>query len=223
MGKRPLDTGDYHFLFKINIVGDPKVGKTCLVERFREDVYPGNVQQFADLGISVGTISIQSHVCLLQFWEPYGIMKIMQATPRSYYYRTNGVVVVYDVTNQDSFRNVEEWLSVVRVRNREDVPVLLVGAKCDLKNSSTSVVDSQVAKEFADSSGYFFFETSALDAFNVREAFEMLVSAILRRKLEALTSARQETQRQIQEQQQLHALERTRKARKKKRSHCPLH
>jgi Ras-related protein Rab-1A len=220
MGKRPLDTGDYHFLFKINIVGDPKVGKTCLVERFREGVYPGNVQQFADLGISVGTISIQSHVCKLQFWEPYGFFQ----APSNHYYHTKGVVVVYDVTNQDSFRNVEERLSVVfRDNDREDVPVLLVGAKCDLKNSSTSVVDSQVAKEFADSSGYFFIETSALDAFNVREAFEMLVSAILRRKLEALTSARQETQRQIQEQQQLHALERTRKARKKKRSHCPLH
>ena len=90
----------------------------------------------------------------------------------SYYRGAHGIIVVYDVTDKDSFDNIREWINEIKRHATENVSKLLVGNKCDLEDSKE--VSSEEAKNFADEQGVQFLETSAKDATNVDKAFTTL-------------------------------------------------
>jgi Ras-related protein Rab-1A len=87
--------------------------------------------------------------------------------------------VVYDVTDMDSFNNVKQWLQEIDRYATEGVNKLLVGNKSDM--SDKKVVEYTVAKEFADSLGIPFLETSAKNASNVEQAFLTMARQIKER------------------------------------------
>lgn len=87
--------------------------------------------------------------------------------------------MVYDVTDQDSFNNVKQWLNEIDRYANENVNKLLVGNKSDL--TTKKVVDHQTAKAFADELGIKFLETSAKNATNVEEAFMTMAQEIKNR------------------------------------------
>lgn len=98
----------------------------------------------------------------------------------SYYRGAHGIIIVYDVTDQVSFNNVKNWLQEIDRYATENVNKLLVGNKCDLKSRRT--VDFQVAKDFADSLGIPYIETSAKDSTNVERIFHTMASEIKKRQ-----------------------------------------
>lgn len=91
-----------------------------------------------------------------------------------YYRGAVGALLVYDVTNGTSFKNVSRWLSELRENAPGDIVVMLVGNKIDLDH--IRAVPTATAKAFAEADKLFFIETSALDATNVDKAFEQLVT-----------------------------------------------
>ena len=97
----------------------------------------------------------------------------------SYYRGAHGIIVVYDVTDQVSFNNVKQWLQEIDRYACESVIKLLVGNKCDLV--SQKAVDYTTAKEFAESLGVPFLETSAKNSTNVEEAFITMAREIKQR------------------------------------------
>jgi len=97
----------------------------------------------------------------------------------SYYRGAHGIIVVYDVTDQESFNNVKQWLQEIDRYACENVNKLLVGNKCDLTNKK--VVDYTSAKEYADQLGIPFLETSAKNATNVEQAFMTMAAEIKNR------------------------------------------
>ncbi|CAG8734650.1 2103_t:CDS:2 [Acaulospora morrowiae] len=94
----------------------------------------------------------------------------------SYYRGAHGIIVVYDVTDQDTFTNVKQWLQEIDRYACEGVNKLLVGNKSDLQNKK--VVEYTVAKEFADQLNIPFLETSAKNATNVEQAFLTMAKQI---------------------------------------------
>ena len=187
MGQKPLAIGEprsasigHHYQFKILLIGDESesVGKTSLLSRYVDDVYPG----VPDRILVVKTVPIRSILCKLQFWDQKDQSSQLRGMRGS-----SGVIIVYDVTNQTSFNNVKHWLQDIDRCAYKEVDTLLVGNKSDLKKSSSSVVDHLVAKEFADNLGIHFIETSALESKDVKEAFEILVNAIIERILHQQT------------------------------------
>jgi GTPase SAR1 family protein len=94
----------------------------------------------------------------------------------SYYRGAHGIIIVYDVTDQESFNNVKSWLQEIDRFASEHVCKLLVGNKNDM--TSKKVVDTAVAKEFADSLGIKFLETSAKTSENVEAAFLAMAAEI---------------------------------------------
>ncbi|KAF9945315.1 Ras- protein Rab-1A, partial [Modicella reniformis] len=94
----------------------------------------------------------------------------------SYYRGAHGIIVVYDVTDQDSFSNVKQWLSEIDRYASEGVNKLLVGNKSDLTDKK--VVEYTMAKEFADQFSISFLETSAKSATNVEQAFMTMTKQI---------------------------------------------
>uniref|UniRef100_A0A8C9PV36 RAB1B, member RAS oncogene family n=1 Tax=Spermophilus dauricus TaxID=99837 RepID=A0A8C9PV36_SPEDA len=134
------------YLFKLLLIGDSGVGKSCLLLRFA--------------------------------WDTAGQERFRTITS-SYYRGAHGIIVVYDVTDQESYANVKQWLQEIDRYASENVNKLLVGNKSDL--TTKKVVDNTTAKEFADSLGIPFLETSAKNATNVEQAFMTMAAEIKKR------------------------------------------
>jgi len=114
----------------------------------------------------------------LQIWDTAGQERFRTITS-SYYRGAHGIIIVYDVTDQETFNNVRQWLQEIDRYACEGVNKLLVGNKCDL--TTRKVVDYTTAKEYADQLEIPFLETSAKDATNVESAFLTMASEIKNR------------------------------------------
>ncbi|GKT57144.1 GTP-binding protein ypt1 [Colletotrichum tofieldiae] len=126
----------------------------------------------------IRTIELDGKTVKLQIWDTAGQERFRTITS-SYYRGAHGICVVYDVTDMDSFNNVKQWLQEIDRYATEGVNKLLVGNKSDM--SDKKVVEYTVAKEFADSLGIPFLETSAKNASNVEQAFLTMARQIKER------------------------------------------
>ncbi|URD76696.1 ras-related protein [Musa troglodytarum] len=150
---------EYDYLFKLLLIGDSGVGKSCLLLRFADDSY---IESY------ISTIGVD-------FWDTAGQERFRTITS-SYYRGAHGIIVVYDVTDQESFNNVKQWLNEIDRYASENVNKLLVGNKCDLTDDR--VVSYETGKAFADEIGIPFLETSAKDSTNVEKAFMTMAADI---------------------------------------------
>ena len=113
----------------------------------------------------------------LQIWDTAGQERFKNITA-SYYRGGNGVLVVYDITDRESFENLNSWLIEIEKNANKNVYKLLIGNKSDLEEKRK--VSFQEGKDFATSNGMQFIETSAKTAAKVQEAFELLTSEIIK-------------------------------------------
>eukprot|EP00027_Filamoeba_sp_ATCC50430_P012347 CAMPEP_0168564266 /NCGR_PEP_ID=MMETSP0413-20121227/13148_1 /TAXON_ID=136452 /ORGANISM="Filamoeba nolandi, Strain NC-AS-23-1" /LENGTH=871 /DNA_ID=CAMNT_0008595915 /DNA_START=32 /DNA_END=2643 /DNA_ORIENTATION=- len=160
-------TADYDYLFKILLIGDSGVGKSCLLLRFADGNY------FAESFIStigvdfkVRTVDINGYTVKLQIWDTSGQERFRTITS-SYYRGAHAILVVYDVSNPQSFSNIKQWLSEIDRYAGENVKKIIVGNKVDLKRQ----VPDEESQEFADSLGVPLIFTSAKTGENVDNAF----------------------------------------------------
>ncbi|KAJ3584892.1 hypothetical protein NHX12_013615 [Muraenolepis orangiensis] len=166
------------YLFKLLLIGDSGVGKSCLLLRFADDTYTESYISTIGVDFKIRTIELDGKTIKLQIWDTAGQERFRTITS-SYYRGAHGIIVVYDVTDQESYNNVKQWLQEIDRYASENVNKLLVGNKCDL--TTKKVVDYTTAKEFADSLAIPFLETSAKNATNVEQAFMTMAAEIKKR------------------------------------------
>ncbi|KAG8345853.1 ADP ribosylation factor family Ras of Complex Roc domain [Trypanosoma vivax] len=171
-------SSEYDHLFKLLLIGDSGVGKSCLLLRFADDSYTESYISTIGVDFKIRTLNLEGKVIKLQIWDTAGQERFRTITS-SYYRGAHGIIIVYDATDMESFNNVKTWLSEIDKFASENVNKLLVGNKCDLVTKKA--VDTQMAKEFADSLGIPFLETSAKEASNVEEAFVRMATDIKKR------------------------------------------
>eukprot|EP01103_Thecamoeba_quadrilineata_P007327 TRINITY_DN171_c0_g1_i1.p1 TRINITY_DN171_c0_g1~~TRINITY_DN171_c0_g1_i1.p1 ORF type:complete len:204 (-),score=18.72 TRINITY_DN171_c0_g1_i1:1070-1681(-) len=169
---------EYDFLFKLLLIGDSGVGKSCLLLRFADDTYTESYISTIGVDFKIRTIELEGKTIKLQIWDTAGQERFRTITS-SYYRGAHGIIVVYDVTDQVSFNNVKQWLQEIDRYATENVNKLLVGNKSDLVNKK--VVDTNIAKEFAESKSIPFLETSAKNSTNVENAFLTMAREIKNR------------------------------------------
>ncbi|XP_039247962.1 ras-related protein ORAB-1 [Styela clava] len=169
---------EYDYLFKLLLIGDSGVGKSCLLLRFADDTYTESYISTIGVDFKIRTIELDGKTIKLQIWDTAGQERFRTITS-SYYRGAHGIIVVYDVTDQESFTNVKQWLQEIDRYASENVNKLLVGNKCDL--TTKKVVDYTTAKEYADSLKVPFLETSAKNATNVEQAFMTMAAEIKNR------------------------------------------
>ena len=157
------------------LIGDSGVGKSCLLFRFADDTYQESYISTIGVDFKIRTVELEGKTIKLQIWDTAGQERFRTITS-SYYRGAHGIIVVYDVTDQESFNNVKTWLSEIDRYANENVNKLLVGNKSDL--TSKKVVDYATAKAFADEIGIPFMETSAKNATNVEQAFVTMANEI---------------------------------------------
>jgi Ras-related protein Rab-1A len=173
-----MSNPEYDYLFKLLLIGDSGVGKSCLLLRFADDSYLESYISTIGVDFKIRTVELDGKTIKLQIWDTAGQERFRTITS-SYYRGAHGIIVVYDVTDQESFNNVKQWLNEIDRYASENVNKLLVGNKSDL--ASKKVVDYQTAKAFADEIGIPFLETSAKNATNVEQAFMTMAAEIKNR------------------------------------------
>jgi len=171
----PSMSPEYDYLFKLLLIGDSGVGKSCLLLRFADDTYTQSYISTIGVDFKIRTIELEGKTVKLQIWDTAGQERFRTITS-SYYRGAHGIIIVYDVTDRDSFNNVKHWIQEIDKYAADGVKKLLVGNKCDLQ--SKKAVSYDEAKELADSLGINFMETSAKNSHNVEQAFQMMAAEI---------------------------------------------
>jgi len=175
---------EYDHLFKIVIVGDSGTGKSCLLLRFTDGNYSDVYISTIGVDFKFRNIKMNGKNIKLQIWDTAGQERFRNITS-SFYRGAHGIVLVYDVTNKESFDNVTSWLADIERHhgypdssNESTRPcIILVGNKNDL--NSRKVVTTEMAQKLADRNDLLFIEASARESSNVETAFINLVSDIL--------------------------------------------
>lgn len=169
--------GRAEYMFKIVIVGDSNVGKTGLLSRFTKDEFHADSKGTVGVEFATRQIEHDGKTIEAQVWDTAG-QERYRAVTAAYYRNATGALIVYDVTNRDSFENCAKWLKELRTHADSSIVAMLVGNKCDLKHKQA--VDVEDAKDFAEDNNLAFIETSAYDATNVDLAFETSLIEIYR-------------------------------------------
>lgn len=170
-----MSISDYDYLFKLLLIGDSGVGKSSLLLRFTDDSFSENYISTIGVDFKIRTVQLDGKTVKLQVWDTAGQERFRTITS-SYYRGAHGIVVVFDLTSQDSFDNVKQWLFEIDKYASEQVKKLLVGNKADLVQKR--VIQKETAEQFAKSLQIPYIETSAKTAQNVEQAFVQMATNI---------------------------------------------
>ena len=167
------------YLYKLVVVGDMGVGKSSLLFRFTDGIFLENYVGTIGVDFKVRTLQVNGKTVKLQVWDTAGQERFHTIT--SCLYRgAHGVIIVYDCTNQESFKNVKDkWLLQINQHAPPNVTKLLIGNKSDL--STRKVINYASAKKMADELGIPFLETSVKNDCNVEHAFMNIAAEITNR------------------------------------------
>jgi small GTP-binding protein len=160
---------------KILTLGDASVGKTCIILRYAEDDFPKSTMPTIGIEYKTKQITIQNQQLRLQIWDTAGQERYHKILASTFYRRANGIVLVYDLKNQESFNHVENWMKQIRQKADPGIEIVLVGNKLDLVEDK----DFTQGKELAGSFGIPFFPVSAKSGAGVGEMFKTLTDMIV--------------------------------------------
>ncbi|CAJ1058802.1 ras-related protein Rab-41 isoform X3 [Leuresthes tenuis] len=161
--------------FKLVFLGEQSVGKTSLITRFMYDSFDNTYQATIGIDFLSKTMYLEDRTVRLQLWDTAGQERFRSLIP-SYIRDSTIAVVVYDITNLNSFQQTSKWIDDVRTERGSDVIIMLVGNKTDLadKRQITTEEGEQRAKEL----NVMFIETSAKTGYNVKQLFRRVAAAL---------------------------------------------
>uniref|UniRef100_A0A9J7XG98 EF-hand domain-containing protein n=1 Tax=Cyprinus carpio carpio TaxID=630221 RepID=A0A9J7XG98_CYPCA len=154
-------------LFKIVLVGNSSVGKTSLLRRFCDNCFHSGTCATVGIDYSVKTLTVDNSQVALQMWDTAGQERYRSIT-KQFFRKADGVVVVYDITNEQTFTAVRQWLVSVEEGAGEDIPIMLLGNKTDLDGQRE--VPLGFAEKLAKDFQLIFYECSAFSSNNVTES-----------------------------------------------------
>ena len=128
------------------------------------------------IDFKIKIINLENKLIKLQIWDTAGQERFRTIT-KTYYKGAHGIILTYDVTDQDSFKNIRNWIKQIEANAQGNVKRVLVGNKCDKPDR---VVTEEEGKKLADDYSMSFFETSAKTNKNVTEVFYHLTKEILK-------------------------------------------
>ena len=146
--------------------------------RFTDDTFSESYVTTIGVDFKIKTLDIDGKSCKLQIWDTAGQERFRNIIS-SYYRGAQGIMLVYDITDLESFQNLNSWLIEIEKNASKNVYKILVGNKCDMESDRKVTVEQ--GKDFADQYGMKFFETSAKNSINVNEAFITMTKEVMKK------------------------------------------
>ena len=163
-------------LYKILLLGDSTVGKTCFLLRFMEDSFIDLHMATIGLDYKLKTMTLEEQkIVKVQIWDTAGQDKF-RAITRNYYKGASGIILIFDVTNIKSFENIKKWINEIKEEISENVSIVLIGNKID--NVKERKITKEQGEKIANEIGTKFFETSAKTGEGINESVFYLVKII---------------------------------------------
>lgn len=161
--------------FKLVFLGEQSVGKTSLITRFMYDSFDNTYQATIGIDFLSKTMYLEDRTVRLQLWDTAGQERFRSLIP-SYIRDSSVAVVVYDITNRNSFQQTSKWIDDVRAERGQDVIIMLVGNKTDLADKRQVSIEEGENK--AKELNVLFIETSAKAGYNVKQLFRRVAAAL---------------------------------------------
>ncbi|KAL0993011.1 hypothetical protein UPYG_G00102130 [Umbra pygmaea] len=174
---------NFDYMFKLLIIGNSSVGKTSFLFRYADDSYTSAFVSTVGIDFKVKTVFRNDKRIKLQIWDTAGQERYRTITT-AYYRGAMGFLLMYDITNLDSFNAVQDWATQIKTYSWDNAQVILVGNKCDLEDDR--LVPTEDSQKLAEDLGFQFFEASAKDNINVKQVFERLVDVICEKMNESM-------------------------------------
>ncbi|CAF0736150.1 unnamed protein product [Rotaria sordida] len=165
----------YDYLFKLLLIGDSGVGKTCVLLRFCDSAFSTTFISTIGIDFKIRTIDLDGRKIKLQIWDTAGQERFKTITT-AYYRGAMGIMLVYDITSEKSFDNIKNWIRNIEEHASAEVERMLIGNKCDMQDKRQ--VSREKGEHLAMEYGIKFMETSAKGNINVDEAFLSLAKDI---------------------------------------------
>ena len=202
---------DYDKTCQILLLGDSSVGKTSLITRYTNGTFGG--QYIATVGIEHYTKqeTINNLKICVKVWDTAGQERFRAITP-NILRNAEGIVLVYDVTNTESFENLKFWINSIKTNFGENIgvlPIITIGNKIDMEDMRE--INKDEAKKFAKENNYKYFETSAKTGEGVDEAFIEIVNQVI---------SKSDTEEEKKEENNSMKLEKTKGDNQKKKGCC---
>ena len=169
-----MSSHKYDYLFKILIIGESEVGKKDFLLRFTDDSFTADHLEDIGVDFKIKIINFQNKLVKLQLWDTAGEERFRTIT-KTYYKGAHGIILMYDVTDQNSFKNIRNWIKQIEANADKSAKRVLVGHKCD---EPGRVVSEEEGKKLAEEYNMVLFESSARTNTNVSEVFYYLVKEI---------------------------------------------
>ena len=149
-------------------MGDSGVGKSCIILRYIENNFSTNLRNSIGVDFKLKNIELDNKKIKLQIWDTAGQERFRTITT-SYYKGAHAILIVFDITDRESFEHVRNWMADIDKFAKEGVLRILVGNKCDLENSRQ--VKKEEGNEIANKYGIKYIETSAKETTNIEDLF----------------------------------------------------
>uniref|UniRef100_A0A7S1UI96 Uncharacterized protein n=1 Tax=Phaeomonas parva TaxID=124430 RepID=A0A7S1UI96_9STRA len=154
--------------FKLVLLGDTAVGKSCIVVRFVRDEFYEFQEPTIGAAFLTQTVQVEDATVKFEIWDTAGQERYRSLAPM-YYRGASAAIVVYDITNRESFTGAKSWVKELQRRGDPNVVIALAGNKADME--SRRDVEQEEAQAYANENNIIWMETSAKTAVNVPELF----------------------------------------------------
>uniref|UniRef100_A0A3B5LAC8 RAS and EF-hand domain containing n=1 Tax=Xiphophorus couchianus TaxID=32473 RepID=A0A3B5LAC8_9TELE len=155
--------------YRIVLAGDVAVGKSSFLLRLCKNEFKLNSSTTLGVDFQMKTLIVDGEPVLLQLWDTAG-QERFRSIAKSYFRRADGVLLLYDVNCEKTFLNVRDWVDMIEDMAHDDIPIMLVGNKCDLRQDGDKSVPTSYGQKLAMTYNTLFCETSAKDGSNILEA-----------------------------------------------------
>ena len=163
--------------YKILILGDSKVGKSCFLTRYADKTFQEDYLSTIGMDYKIKNYELENgNIIKLYIWDTAGQDRFRSITS-NYYKGADGIILIYDITKQETFNNVRNWITSIKEEAPAKVVLILVGNKVD--DEKNRAVQQSEGEKIADEYNLPFLECSAKSDINVTETFDVLIKKIV--------------------------------------------
>ena len=181
-----MKINNFSVFFKILLIGDLGVGKSCVILRYVEGDFPGNIMSSIGVDFKTKQIELDDHSIKMQIWDTAGHEKFRTITT-SYYKSAQAIIILYDITQKSSFDHIRNWITEIDKFGKQGVLKVIVGNKLDLENNRK--ISKEDAENLALKYGVKLWEVSAKDNTNIEEMFVDTIKTLLEKNSKIISES----------------------------------